>query len=151
MSASSTRDFAETLLGLAAAGFEPAAEAAARDLLRDGLAVGALGAREAAPQLIASLAREAGGKPDATLFAQSALTRVRASKAVMARGGDCSPSARSAQSAVGWNSKAVRAANRTNRSGWCKLDHSASTAFLSLCPWKASNLRRSWRSNMAAS
>ena len=86
MSASSTRDFAETLLGLAAAGFEPAAEAAARDLLRDGLAVGALGAREAAPQLIASLAREAGGKPDATLFAQSALTRVPAVAAARVNG-----------------------------------------------------------------
>lgn len=86
MSISWTRDFAETLLGMAAAGLAPAAEAAARDLLRDGLAVGALGAREAAPQLIAGLAREAGGRADATLLAQSALTRVPAVAAARVNG-----------------------------------------------------------------
>jgi aconitate decarboxylase len=65
-----TLGFAAALLDRAAAGLSPAAGRTATDLVRDGLAVAALGAAEAAPRHLAALAAEAGGAPTATLIAQ---------------------------------------------------------------------------------
>ncbi|WP_431285701.1 MmgE/PrpD family protein [Humitalea sp. 24SJ18S-53] len=83
---STTQAFAETLLGMTAAGLTPAAEAAAVDLLRDGLAVAHLGAHEPAPRLLTALAAEAGGAAEATVFAQGRPTRLPAAAAARVNG-----------------------------------------------------------------
>jgi aconitate decarboxylase len=65
--------FAEFLLARASNGLSAKAAQAATDLICDGMAVAALGAREDAPRRLAALAEEAGGVPAATLIAQGAV------------------------------------------------------------------------------
>jgi aconitate decarboxylase len=63
-----TRRFAEHLHGLALRDHGPSARAAAVSLLLDGIAVGALGAAQTGPRLLADLAAGTGGTPVATLI-----------------------------------------------------------------------------------
>lgn len=76
--------FAECLLELWGQGLDDVASKAARELLLDGLAVAALGARERGPQILAQLAIEAGSTPVATLIGHSA--RVSGTDAARANG-----------------------------------------------------------------
>ena len=69
---STTLDFATFLLARGDAGLSPAAGRAATDLVCDGLAVAALGAREPAPRHLAEMAVEAGGVAQAVLVGQGA-------------------------------------------------------------------------------
>lgn len=69
---SATLAFARFLLDRATAGLTPAAAKAAADLVCDGIAVAALGAKEPAPRHIAALAVEAGGAAQAVLIGQGA-------------------------------------------------------------------------------
>lgn len=63
-----TAAFAATLDGLHRAGLDPAAASAARTLVLDGLAVAALGAGEAGPRILASLAATPADGPSATVI-----------------------------------------------------------------------------------
>ena len=65
--------FAKFLLARASNELSAKAAQAATDLICDGMAVAALGAREDAPRRLAALAEEAGGVPAATLIAQGAV------------------------------------------------------------------------------
>ena len=67
-----TGAFADFLLESARAGLSPRAREVAIGLFCDGIAVAALGAREAAPQLLYLQAAESGGVPHATPIAQGA-------------------------------------------------------------------------------
>jgi aconitate decarboxylase len=67
-----TGAFADFLLESARAGLSPRAREVAIRLFCDGIAVAALGAREAAPQLLYLQAAESGGVPHATPIAQGA-------------------------------------------------------------------------------
>lgn len=82
---STTRAFADFLLGQAKAGLPPAAIAAATRLVCDGVSVAALGATEPAPQLLAQQAAEARGAAQATIIAQG-LPRLSAAAAARVNG-----------------------------------------------------------------
>jgi aconitate decarboxylase len=65
--------FADFLLGLKDQGLDQAARRAAGELVMDGLAVAALGARERGPQILAQIALETGSMPIATLIGHTGM------------------------------------------------------------------------------
>jgi aconitate decarboxylase len=79
-----TRRFAEFLIATSESGLDGAALASATRLLVDGVAVAALGAREAGPTLLRAVAIEAGARPVATMI--GAAERSSSTEAARANG-----------------------------------------------------------------
>src|SRR4051794_26113910 len=90
-------------------------------------------------------AESGSGSPWVLWTGSGALTRTRARIAGIAFQGLVSSRARSRQVAGSWNSRATRAADRTNRSGLSRYGQTASTALRLGLPWKVSSFRRAAR------